>query len=128
MNYSWTESNDWEVQTSFFIIRYSDSSQYDNVPTRINGNPEGILKRRDVSFNVPASLRAYRAQAGPNKDDIEMLEEWISVLKSSNSSKTGRSPSSPTDPGYVRHTASNWPRELKSKTPGSSPERPSSNR
>ncbi|XP_043281940.1 uncharacterized protein [Venturia canescens] len=102
-----------------YDTRNSDSSQYDNVPTRMAGNPDGILKRhRDASFNVSSPLRTYVAKDGSNHDDIEMLEEWINVLKTTTGTQTG--PSSPTDPGYVKHTANNWPKDLKLKTPGSS--------
>ncbi|XP_011310327.1 uncharacterized protein [Fopius arisanus] len=99
--------------------RYSDSSQYDNVPTRI---ASGILKHRD---------RAYISRAlgtDGHRDEIEALEEWVGVLrKSTTGTQTGNVPSSPTDPGYVRHTANNWPREMKAKISRSSPERERNN-
>ncbi|XP_012529495.1 uncharacterized protein LOC105832788 isoform X2 [Monomorium pharaonis] len=100
--------------------RYSDNSQYDNVPIKMRGS-SGILRghHRDVSFNVPPPPKDYRSRR--SKDDIEMLEEYFGVLKSTGT-QTARSPSSPTDPGYVRHTASNWPQDVKSSTPRPSPE------
>ncbi|XP_066584310.1 uncharacterized protein [Prorops nasuta] len=106
--------------------RYSDNSQYDNVPTRIRGTSPGILKKsRDVSFNVPPPPKSYSDRRDNAKDDIQILEESFSSLRTiSTGTQTGvRLPSSPTDPGYVRHTASNWPQDRKTKTPGSSPER-----
>lgn len=101
--------------------RYSDNSQYDNVPVRMRGGPPGILRghHRDVSFNVPPPPKDYRSRR--SKDDIEMLEEYFGVLKSTGT-QTARTPYSPTDPGFVRHTASNWPQDVKSSTPKPSPE------
>lgn len=100
--------------------RNSDSSQYDNLPIRMRTLSPGILKKnRDVSFNIPGNRR---------DDEIERLEECFSALQASIGTQTsanrrnGNTPSSPNDPGYVRHTASNWPYDTKSKTPGSSPE------
>ncbi|XP_025992588.2 uncharacterized protein LOC105203253 [Solenopsis invicta] len=100
--------------------RYSDNSQYDNVPIRMRGS-SGILKghHRDVSFNVPPPPKEYRSRR--SKDDIEMLQEYFGVLRTTGT-QTARVPSSPTDPGYVRHTASNWPQDVKSSTPRPSPE------
>ncbi|XP_071564917.1 uncharacterized protein [Temnothorax nylanderi] len=100
--------------------RYSDNSQYDNVPTRMRGH-SGILKghQRDVSFNVPPPPKDYRSKR--SRDDIEMLDEYFGVLRTTGT-QTARTPSSPTDPGYVRHTASNWPQDVKSSTPRPSPE------
>ncbi|XP_063995317.1 uncharacterized protein LOC135172839 isoform X2 [Diachasmimorpha longicaudata] len=93
--------------------RYSDSSQYDNVPTRI---APGILKHdRDRYYNIPRAL-------GKNhrRDEIDALEEWVGVLrKSTTGTQTRNIPSSPTEPGYVRHTANNWPREMQGKLSGS---------
>ncbi|XP_015122424.1 uncharacterized protein LOC107044881 [Diachasma alloeum] len=93
--------------------RYSDSSQYDNVPTRI---APGILKHdRDRSYNISRALGTDR-----HRDEIDALEEWVGVLrKSTTGTQTRNIPSSPTDPGYVRHTANNWPREMKGKISGS---------
>ncbi|KAG7210140.1 hypothetical protein KM043_011701 [Ampulex compressa] len=113
-----------DVEEEFDAYRYSDTSQYDNVPVRMRGASPGILKRnRDVTFKVPPPPRINGQER--SKDDIEMLEECFGVLRTTTTgTQTGfRSPSSPTDPGYVRHTASNWPRDAKTKTPGSSPER-----
>lgn len=108
----------WLIIVYFFLIyiRYSDSSQYDNVPTRI---APGILKyNRDRFHNVSRGFGTER-----HRDEIEALEEWVGVLrKSTTGTQTKNMPSSPTDPGYVRHTANNWPREMKSKTSGSSPD------
>ncbi|XP_044008903.1 uncharacterized protein LOC122852874 isoform X2 [Aphidius gifuensis] len=84
--------------------RFSDLSQYDNVPTRI---APGILKR---GYNM-SSINNNKRAVGRGRDEIEKLEEWVGVLrKSTTGTQTG--PSSPTDPGYVRHTASNWPRDI----------------
>jgi len=106
-NFVWTTS------------RYSDNSQYDNVPIRMRGS-SGILRgHRDVSFNVPPPPKDYRSRR--SKDDIEMLEQYFGVLKTTGT-QTARTPYSPTDPGYVRHTASNWPQDVKSSTPKLSPE------
>lgn len=105
--------------------RYSDISQYDNVPTRMRGTSLGILKKhRDVSFNVPPPPKNYGNGRERSRDEIEMLEDCFDVLRTtSTGTQTGnRTPSSPTDPGYVRHTASNWPHETKAKTPRSSPD------
>ncbi|XP_018374569.1 PREDICTED: uncharacterized protein LOC108768589 isoform X3 [Trachymyrmex cornetzi] len=86
--------------------RYSDNSQYDNVPVRMRGS-SGILRshHRDVSFNVPPPPRDFRSRR--SKDDIEMLEQYFGVLKTTGTqtARTPYSPYSPTDPGYVRHTA-----------------------
>ncbi|KAL6254690.1 hypothetical protein P5V15_013997 [Pogonomyrmex californicus] len=109
-----------DVEEALDNYRYSDNSQYDNVPIRMRGS-SGILKshHRDVSFNVPPPPKDYRSRR--SKDEIEMLEEYFGVLKTTGT-QTSRTPSSPTDPGYVRHTASNWPQEIKSSTPKPSPE------
>ncbi|XP_011641509.1 uncharacterized protein LOC105429944 [Pogonomyrmex barbatus] len=108
------------VEEALDNYRYSDNSQYDNVPIRMRGS-SGILKshHRDVSFNVPPPPKDYRSRR--SKDEIEMLEEYFGVLKTTGT-QTSRTPSSPTDPGYVRHTASNWPQEIQSSTPKPSPE------
>ncbi|XP_034934504.1 uncharacterized protein [Chelonus insularis] len=100
--------------------RYSDSSQYDNVPTRL---APGILKRGRDAYHAHTG-RSYRIP-DRTKDEIEMLEEWVGVLRKSTTGTQTPSalPSSPTDPGYVKHTANNWPRDFKYKTPGSSPNR-----
>ena len=83
----------------------------------------GILKKsRDAVFSVPRPSRLYRQQER-TRDEIEMLEEYFTNFKTSTGTQTNRLPSSPNDPGYVRHTASNWPQDLKTKTPGGSPER-----
>lgn len=103
------------------VYRYSDASQYDNVPVRMRGSSSGILKRpRDVSFDSANKIHGTIDER--SRDEIEMLEECFSTLRSTGTQTGVRLPSSPTDPGYVRHTASNWPQELKAKTPGSSPE------
>ncbi|XP_012282933.1 uncharacterized protein LOC105701083 isoform X2 [Orussus abietinus] len=103
--------------------RYSDSSQYDNVPTRMRGQSQGILKKRDVSFSVPPPPKGYGDRT---KDEIEMLEECFGAIRTTTGTqignRDGRTPSTPIDPGYVRHTASNWPQDMKPKTPGSSPD------
>lgn len=98
-------------------FRYSDNSQYDNVPVRMRGSSSGILKayHRDVSFNVPPPPKEYRSGGRErSKDEIEMLEEYFGVLRTTGT-QTPRTPSSPTEPGYVRHTASNWPQDVKSR-------------
>lgn len=86
------------------------------MPTKISS---GILKRgRDAYY---ASSKSYSGTE-KKKDEIAMLEEWVGVLrKSTTGTQTSAMPSSPNDPGYVRHTANNWPRYFKAKTPGSSP-------
>ncbi|XP_017882215.1 uncharacterized protein LOC108626191 [Ceratina calcarata] len=106
-----------DVEEAFEGYRHSDTSQYDNVPIRMRGSQK---KGRDVSFNIPPPPKGY----DQNKDEIEMLEECFSSLRTTSTQTPNvRSPSSPTDPGYVRHTVSNWPKETKTKTPGSSPTR-----
>lgn len=135
--------------------RYSDSSQYDNVPTRMRGSSPGILKRqRDVSFADPRRSRGYRPQETAEdhpgrqqqqrrqrpdtRDEIEMLEECFDELRTSTTTTATTSaatqtigadrktstatiivgaPVTPNDPGYVRHMSSNWPQNLKPKTP-----------
>ncbi|CAG5093667.1 Protein of unknown function [Cotesia congregata] len=101
--------------------RYLDSSHFDTISTRL---APGIMKRGRDNYLV-SSGRSYRSDR--SKDGIEMLDEWVGVLrKSTTGTQTtipSTLPSSPNDPGYVRHTASNWPREIKFKTPGSSPNR-----
>lgn len=107
--------------------RYSDTSQYDNVPVRMRGTSlRNQKKSRDVSFNVPPPPKGYEQELDQEKDEIEMLEECFTSLRTTSTgtqTPNVRTPSSPTDPGYVRHTASNWPQENKTKTPGSSPNR-----
>ncbi|XP_018350704.1 PREDICTED: uncharacterized protein LOC108753538 isoform X1 [Trachymyrmex septentrionalis] len=91
-----------DVEEELDNYRYSDNSQYDNVPIRMRGS-SGILRghHRDVSFNVPPPPN-YRSRR--SKDDMEMLEQYFGVLKTTGT-QTARTPYSPTDPGYVRHTA-----------------------
>ncbi|XP_067216621.1 uncharacterized protein [Linepithema humile] len=104
-----------DVEEALDNYRYSDNSQYDNVPIRMRGSSSGILKsyQRDPSFNMPPPPKEYRYRGRERtKDEIEMLEEYLGVLKTTG---TQTAPSSPNDPGYVRHTASNWPQELKSR-------------
>ncbi|XP_057318823.1 uncharacterized protein LOC130663558 [Microplitis mediator] len=102
--------------------RYLDSSHFDTMSTRL---APGILKRGRDAYHA-SSGRSYRSN-DRTKDEIEILDEWVGVLrKSTTGTQTtmpSSLPSSPNDPGYVRHTASNWPREIKFKTPGSSPNR-----
>ncbi|XP_014481807.1 PREDICTED: uncharacterized protein LOC106748106 [Dinoponera quadriceps] len=96
--------------------RYSDNSQYDNIPVRIRGSPSGILKGyRDVSFTMPDPPKNYGPRGRErSKEEIEMLEECFGALKTTGT-QTARIPSSPNDPGYVRHTANNWPQDAKSR-------------
>ena len=108
----------------FFLLdvhRFSDTSQYDNVPIRMRStSPKNQKKSRDVSFNVPPPPVHY------GKDEIEMLEECFTSLRTASTGTQTpniRTPSSAVDPGYVKHTASNWPQESRMKTPGSSPNR-----
>lgn len=116
---------EWGNNLSQDNYRNSNSSQYDNVPTRMRRMSPGILKKlgsRDVSFNIPPASRNFG-----NGDRIERLEDCFDALQNSIGTQTGSqrdvaSPSSPNDPGYVRHTANNWPYDMKAKTPGSSPE------
>ncbi|XP_058797843.1 DDB1- and CUL4-associated factor 5 isoform X2 [Phymastichus coffea] len=111
--------------------RLSDSSQYDNVPTRMRGSSPGILKRqRDVSFEDRRRSRGSRPSAATTgtaaasqRDEIAMLEECFDALRTSTttttatqtttnaakSSRQSHTPASPNDPGFVRHAASNWP-------------------
>lgn len=110
------------------INRYSDASQYDNVPVRMKGmSPKNQKKNRDVSFNIPPPPKGYGKEVDQRKDEIEILEECFTSLRTASTGTQTlnvRTPSSPTDPGYVKHTASNWPHETKIKTPSSSPSRP----
>lgn len=107
---------------SFSTDRYSDTSQYDNVPIRMRGTSPNYKKGRDVSFNVPSPPKGYGKAYNKIKDEMEMLEECFGSLRTAGTQTAGtRTPSSPTDPGYVRHTASNWPQETKIRTPGGSP-------
>ncbi|XP_072762863.1 uncharacterized protein [Anoplolepis gracilipes] len=113
-----------DVEEALNNYRFSDNSQYDNVPVRMRGPSSGILRahHRDVSFNVPPPPKEYRSGGRErSKDEIEMLEEYLGVLRTTGT-QTPRIPSSPTEPGYVRHTASNWPQDIKSSTPGPSPD------
>ncbi|XP_033214575.1 uncharacterized protein LOC117171405 [Belonocnema kinseyi] len=115
---------DRDVDETIENYRHSNSSQYDNVPTRMFSATSGILKKsRDAVFSVPRPSRLYKHQER-TRDEIEMLEDYFSNFRTtSTATQTNRLPSSPNDPGYVRHTASNWPQDLKTKTPGGSPER-----
>ncbi|XP_053996147.1 uncharacterized protein LOC128885857 [Hylaeus anthracinus] len=111
-----------DVDEAFDAYRYSDMSQYDNVPIRMRGTSSSQKKNRDVSFNIPSPPKGYGKDH--DKDEIEVLEECFNALRTTSTGTQTpaiRMPSSPTDPGYVRHTASNWPQEMKTKTPGSSP-------
>ncbi|XP_003424575.2 uncharacterized protein LOC100679975 isoform X1 [Nasonia vitripennis] len=143
---------DRDDERGYDNYRYSDSSQYDNVPTRMRGSSPGILKRqRDVSFSDPRRSRGYRPQEMDEdhpgqqrrqhrgtRDEIEMLEESFDALRTSTMTTTTTSaatqttgadrktstatimvgaPVTPNDPGYVRHMSSNWPQNLKPKTP-----------
>jgi hypothetical protein len=111
----------------------------------MRGSSPGILKKqRDVSFADPRRSRGYRPQDELRhqhiqqrhvmRDEIEMLEECFdelrtsttttatqTILGTSGASKTTPispiSPISPNEPGYVRHTASNWPQSFKARTP-----------
>ncbi|XP_076680734.1 uncharacterized protein LOC143375475 [Andrena cerasifolii] len=116
-----------DVEDAVDAYRYSDISQYDNVPIRMRGSsPRSQRKNRDVSFNVPSPSKGHGKAYEKTKDEIEMLEECFGALRTASTGTQTpglRTPSSPTDPGYVRHTASNWPQETKMKTPGSSPTR-----
>ncbi|KAL2721996.1 uncharacterized protein V1477_020816 [Vespula maculifrons] len=108
-----------DVNEPLDSYRYSDTSQYDNVPVRMRGTSSGILKKdRGVSL----ALKTPSKLDERSKNEIEMLEECFNSLRSTGTQTGVRTPSSPTDPGYVRHTASNWPHDVKAKTPGSSPE------
>ncbi|XP_051169489.1 uncharacterized protein LOC127286902 isoform X2 [Leptopilina boulardi] len=116
---------DRDVEETIENYRFSDSSQYDNVPTRMFSSSNGFGKKnRDAVFSVPRPSRLYKHQE-KTKDEIEMLEEYFNAYRTASiGTQTGnRLPSSPNDPGYVRHTASNWPQNLRIKTPGGSPER-----
>ncbi|XP_020280040.1 uncharacterized protein LOC109852880 isoform X2 [Pseudomyrmex gracilis] len=111
-----------DVDDALDNYRYSDNSQYDNVPIRMRGLSSGRSHHRDVFFNAPPPPKDFRSRGRErSRDEIEMLEEYFGVLKSTGT-QTARIPSSPTDPGYVRHTASNWPQDAKSSTPRPSPE------
>lgn len=98
-----------------------DRSQYDNVPIRMRGSSGMNGHQRDVSFNMPPPPKDYRSER--SKDDVEMLEQYFGALRTTGT-QTARTPYMPTDPGYVRHTASNWPQDVKSGTPRPSPEHP----
>ncbi|XP_076656526.1 uncharacterized protein LOC143361119 [Halictus rubicundus] len=114
-----------DVDEAFESYRYSDTSQYDNVPIRMRGASPNHKKNRDVSFNVPSPPKSYGKAYNKTKDEMEMLEECFGSLRTASTGTqtpgAARTPSSPTDPGYVRHTASNWPQETKMRTPGGSP-------
>lgn len=113
-----------DVDEAFDVYRYSDTSQYDNVPIRMRGTSPSQKKNRDVSFNIPPPPKGYGKAYDKTKDEIEMLEDCFGALRTTSTGTQTpgtRTPSSPTDPGYVRHTANNWPQETKTKTPGSSP-------
>ncbi|KZC05599.1 PREDICTED: uncharacterized protein LOC107194123 [Dufourea novaeangliae] len=113
-----------DVDEAFDSYRYSDISQYDNVPIRMRGSSPHHKKNRDVSFNVPSPPKGFGKAYDKIKDEMEMLEECFGSLRTASTgtqTAATRVPSSPTDPGYVRHTANNWPHETKTKTPGSSP-------
>nr|XP_033324041.1 uncharacterized protein LOC117219198 [Megalopta genalis] len=115
-----------DVDEAFESYRYSDTSQYDNVPIRMRGTSSSNQKKnRDVTFNVPSPPKGYGKAYDRSKDEMEMLEECFGSLRTASTSTqtpgAARTPSSPTDPGYVRHTASNWPQETKTRTPGGSP-------
>ncbi|XP_017763185.1 PREDICTED: uncharacterized protein LOC108552981 [Eufriesea mexicana] len=116
-----------DAKEAFEGYRYSDISQYDNVPIRMKGtSPKVHKKNRDVSFNVPPPPKGYGKEMVQRKDEIEILEECFTSLRTASTGTQTpniRTPSSPTDPGYVRHTANNWPQDTKLKTPGSSPNR-----
>ncbi|XP_076621997.1 uncharacterized protein LOC143342218 [Colletes latitarsis] len=113
-----------DVDETLDTYRYSDTSQYDNVPIRMRGTSPSQKKNRDVTFKIPPPPKGYGKVYDKTKDEMEMLEECFGVLRTTSTGTQTpgiRSPSSPTDPGYVRHTASNWPQEIKTKTPGHSP-------
>ncbi|XP_003491163.1 uncharacterized protein LOC100743150 [Bombus impatiens] len=116
-----------DVDEAIEGYRYSDTSQYDNVPVRMKGmSPKNQKKNRDVSFNIPPPPKGYGKEVDQRKDEIEILEECFTSLRTASTGTQTlnvRTPSSPTDPGYVKHTASNWPHETKMKTPSSSPSR-----
>ncbi|KAI4498541.1 hypothetical protein M0802_006247 [Mischocyttarus mexicanus] len=112
-----------DVDEPHDTYRYSDSSQYDNVPVKMRGTSPSILKKdRGVSSNGSLALKIPSKIEERSRNEIEMLEECFSSLRTTGTQTGVRTPSSPTDPGYVRHTASNWPHDIKAKTPGSSPE------
>ncbi|XP_043521699.1 uncharacterized protein LOC122534793 [Frieseomelitta varia] len=115
-----------DVDEAIEGYRYSDTSQYDNVPIRMRStSPKSQKKSRDVSFNVPPPPH-YGKEFDEKKDEIEMLEECFTSLRTASTGTQTpniRTPSSAVDPGYVKHTASNWPQESRTKTPGSSPSR-----
>ncbi|CAK9802136.1 hypothetical protein ANTPLA_LOCUS3094 [Anthophora plagiata] len=114
-----------DVEETLESYRYSDTSQYDNVPVRMRGMPSKNKKENhDVSFNVPPPPKGYGKEIDKSKNELEMLEECFHSLRTSSTGTQTpnlRTPSSPNDPGYVRHTVNNWPQETGTKTPGSSP-------
>ncbi|KOX71527.1 hypothetical protein WN51_02397 [Melipona quadrifasciata] len=116
-----------DVDEAIEGYRHSDTSQYDNVPIRMRStSPKSQKKSRDVSFNVPPPPQHYGKEFDEKKDEIEMLEECFTSLRTASTGTQTpniRKPSSAVDPGYVKHTASNWPHESRTKTPGSSPNR-----
>lgn len=122
----------------FFLgaCRFSDTSQYDNVPTRLRGSSTstspaaGISRRpRDVSFADPRRSRdSQQTAVAVIQDEIEMLEECFDALKTTmatsapTTSSVTASPArkttttisiGPNSPGYVKQTASNWPNSAK---------------
>ncbi|CAK9816978.1 hypothetical protein ANTQUA_LOCUS9188 [Anthophora quadrimaculata] len=114
-----------DVEETLESYRYSDTSQYDNVPVRMRGmSPKNKKKNHEVSFNVPPPPKGYGKEIDKSHDELEMLEECFHSLRTSSTGTQTpnlRTPSSPNDPGYVRHTANNWPQETRTKTPSSSP-------
>lgn len=106
------------------LYRFSDTSQYDNVPTRLSTSASGTSrKQRDVSFADPRRSRDYQQQTATAamviQDEIEMLEECFDALKTpptttaSSAKNTTTISISPNVPGYVKQTASNWPNSAK---------------
>ncbi|XP_014236004.1 uncharacterized protein LOC106658518 [Trichogramma pretiosum] len=101
---------------------------YSTDPRRLQGYPGTDQQRRQLTTQR-------------DRDEIEMLEEYFDELRMSTTNTatrttiaepttirigssasrkivggtTSKTPVSPSDQGYVKHTASNWPQQLKSK-------------
>ncbi|CAL7933110.1 unnamed protein product [Xylocopa violacea] len=85
--------------------RYSDTSQYDNVPIRMRTSPKAQKKDRDVTFNIPPPpSKTHKKAFDRSKQEIEMLEECFRsfrTVSTGTQTPSVRTPSSPNDPGIA---------------------------